>query len=117
MGVMQRALLRSATRRASIACLASLACIVLQGCRMSAPPTTSLHLHATDGTPLRARVTIDDQPLGTLDFIQKRGVAMPPGKHRITIEADGYLPWDSEVDAGPSGGVVPLDVTLVPIPD
>ncbi len=87
------------------------------GCfRNAAPPTTSLRLEAA-AVPKSAKVTVDDQPIGSLDFVIKRGVALPPGKHRITVEAPGYLPWDAEVDVGEHGGLVKLDVKLVPIPD
>jgi hypothetical protein len=86
-------------------------------CGGATPPTTSLRLLTAKGAPASARVTIDDEPVGSLRFVSERGVAMPPGKHRITIEAEGYLPWDAEVDAGDKGGMVKLDVTLVKVPD
>ena len=94
-----------------------LAVVLSLGCwRSGAPPTTSLRLEA-QAAPKSAKVTVDDQPIGSLDFVIKRGVALPPGKHRITVEAPGYLPWDAEVDAGETGGLVKLEVKLVPIPD
>lgn len=89
----------------------------LFSCAPTKPPTTSLRLHPAKTSPVWAKVTIDDQPLGSLRFITEHGVAMPPGKHRITIEADGYLPWDKEVDAGDHGGLIRLDVELVKVPD
>ncbi len=91
--------------------------LALGGCTPAKPPTTSLRLSPGEGAPNTARVVVDDQPIGRLDFVVKRGVALPPGKHRITIEADGYLPWDQEVDAGESGGLIQLDVKLVKRPD
>ncbi len=87
------------------------------GCAPSVPPSTSLRLAPVDGAPRDARVVIDDQELGPLWYVTEHGVAMPPGKHRISIEAQGYLPWDREVDAGPSGGLLKLDVKLVKRPD
>ena len=42
---------------------------------------------------------------------------VPLAHATITIEADGYLPWDQEVDAGDSGGLIKLDVKLVKRPD
>lgn len=62
-----------------------------------------------------ASVTIDDQYLGSLAYVTKRGVAMPPGKHRVTVEKPGYFPWDKEIEA--TEQPVNLDVQLVPIPD
>lgn len=92
--------------------------LLVGGCvRQSTPPTTSLRLAPAAGAPVMARVTIDDLPLGSLRYITEHGVALPPGKHRVTIEAEGYLPWDAEVDAGPDGGLVRVPVTLVKVPE
>ena len=91
--------------------LASLACAP------SKPPTTSLRLTPAADAPKRAKVTVDDQPLGSLEFVLKHGVALPPGKHRMSIEAEGYLPYDVEIEAGDNGGVIKLDVKLIKTPD
>ena len=47
--------------------------------------------------------------------VQARGVALPPGRHRITVERSGYFPWDAVVEA--KDEPVSLQVTLVPVPD
>jgi hypothetical protein len=91
--------------------------VVLAACSPAKPPTTSLRLAMLEDAPKNAKVTVDDQPIGSLAFVSKRGVALPPGKHRMTIEADGYLPWDAEIDAGEKGGLIKLDVKLVKKPD
>ena len=62
-----------------------------------------------------AQVTIDDQMIGPLGFVSVRGVALPPGRHRITVEKDGYFPWDTVVEAKEQP--IQLNVVLVPIPD
>lgn len=67
------------------------------------------------GQPPQATVTIDDQPIGPLEMVQKRGIALPAGPHRITVEAPGYLPMDRIVNADDKPIV--LDVALVPIPE
>jgi hypothetical protein len=67
------------------------------------------------GTPPHATVTIDDEPVGTLSHVASRGVALPPGRHRISVEAPGYFPWDREVDA--KSAPVRLSVTLAPLPE
>ena len=83
------------------------------GCAPARSPTTSLKLSG----PVRdALVTIDDQPLGSLAFVARRGVALKNGRHRITITRDGYLPWDRWVEAaGPQP--LPLAVSMTRIPD
>lgn len=67
------------------------------------------------GGPPGATVTIDDRMVGRLDVVATRGVALPPGKHRVSVEAEGFIPWDQEIEA--TEAPVVLDVKLEPIPD
>ena len=69
------------------------------------------------GSPLDARVTVDDQIVGTLDMVQARGVAMPPGQHRVSVEHEGFFPFDTIVDAKEGEKVVRIEAKLVPVPD
>jgi hypothetical protein len=69
------------------------------------------------GGPPNASVTVDDTFVGSLDVVSKRGVALPPGTHRVSVEAPGHLPWDKVIEAKEGEGPVNLDVKLVPIPD
>jgi hypothetical protein len=78
----------------------------------SAPHTVSLRVQ---GNVPDAQVTIDDQAVGVLAFVASRGVALPPGRHRITVEKAGYFPWDALVEA--TREPVHLQIALVPIPD
>jgi hypothetical protein len=87
----------------------------LAGCQFHTEPiTTSLRM---SGSPPDARVTVDDQHLGALAFVQQRGVALPPGRHRITVEKAGYFPWDRVVVAEEGMEPIRLAVTLEKIPD
>jgi hypothetical protein len=81
-------------------------------CAPAAPPTVSLRMRGAVGD---ASVTIDDEYVGALAFVAKRGVALPPGTHRITVERIGYFPWDRLVEAREAP--IQLDVALVKIPD
>ena len=45
------------------------------------------------------------------------GVALPPGKHQITVEKTGFFPWDRMVEAHEGDPPIRLDVALVKIPD
>ena len=76
--------------------------------------TTSLRVK---GAELDASVTVDDRYLGPLAYVAKRGVALPPGTHRITVEKTGYFPWDKLVLAHDGDPPISLDVRLVKIPD
>lgn len=78
------------------------------------PRTISLRMA---GSPPNASVTIDDQFVGSLDVVAARGVALPPGQHRITVEAAGFFPFDTIVEAKESSGPVRVEAKLTPIPD
>lgn len=86
--------------------------LVEAACTPMASQTVSLRMK---GTPRDASVTIDDQYVGALAYVAARGVALPPGKHRITVEKTGYFPWDREIEAAEAP--IHLDVVLTQIPD
>jgi hypothetical protein len=69
------------------------------------------------GSPPNATVTIDDIFVGRLEMVASRGVAVPLGTHRLSVEAPGYLPWDRVVEAKDGTGPLRLDVRLMPIPE
>ena len=91
--------------------LALAALALASGCQII-PPTTSLRVK---GSPADASVTIDDQYLGALGFVAAHGVALPPGKHRITVAKVGFFPWDRLVEAKEEP--IHLDIVLTRIPD
>ncbi len=69
------------------------------------------------GAPNDARVTVDDQIVGTLDMVEARGVSLPVGSHRVSVEAPGYFPFDSIVEAKEGEKSVVLDAKLTRVPD
>lgn len=83
-------------------------------CMPREPRTVSLRVRG--GVP-DASVTIDDMYVGSLATVSHRGVALPPGKHRITVERAGYFPWDQLVEAKEGDAPIHLNVSLTPIPD
>jgi len=102
------------TRTKLAGALLSGACLFAAACVPAKPPTVSLRMQGELGD---ASVTIDDMYIGALAFVQKRGVAMPVGEHRITVEKPGYFPWDRLVEAKEGDPPVRLEVELVKIPD
>ncbi len=66
-------------------------------------------------TPRDASVYIDEQFVGFLGVVAVRGVRLPEGEHRISVEKVGYFPWDQLVvsDRKP----ISLTVELRKIPD
>lgn len=89
-------------------------CLGLAACAPPRVPTVSLRVK---GNVRDAHVTIDDQYLGAFAYVAKKGVALPPGQHRITVEKTGYFPWDKVVVANEGDPPIKLDVILVEIPD
>jgi hypothetical protein len=69
------------------------------------------------GAPADATVVVDEESLGTLDFVAAHGVALPPGTHYVTVRAPGYFPLDRAVEAKPGDPPIQLDATLTPVPD
>ncbi len=96
--------------------LCGLAVVGLSACAggQEGPRTVSLRMQ---GKPETATVTIDDQWLGPLARITRYGVALPPGQHRITVEAPGFFPWDRLVEVKDGDPPVKFDVALVPVPE
>lgn len=103
--------LASAVTRAAVAVIAA---GILGGCA-GALQTTSLRVKGAPQAPRDASVTIDDQYVGALAFVAARGVALPEGKHRVTVEKAGYFPWDRVVEARHQP--IYLEVELTRIPD
>jgi len=78
------------------------------------PQTVSLRVH---GDVPGAKVRIDDRYLGSFARVKRRGVALPPGKHRISVERNGYFPWDGLIEVEEGDPPVHLEVELRKIPD
>jgi hypothetical protein len=87
----------------------------LTGCQPSVTPAVPLKLVKAAASPRDASVSIDEEYVGPLGIVAARGVRLPIGEHRITVEKEGYFPWDRLVvsDRDP----ITLEVVLVPIPD
>ena len=75
----------------------------------------SLSVARAADTPRDASVYIDEQFVGFLGVVAARGVRLPEGEHRISVEKVGYFPWDRLVvsDRKP----INLTVTLRKIPE
>ena len=95
--------------------LALLFVLSVSSCQTGERPAVSLSLERSAKSPSDAAVTIDEEYIGPLGYVAARGVRLPAGKHRITVEKHGYFPWDRLVEAGTAP--VHFDVTLEPIPD
>jgi len=95
--------------------LVSLAGWWLPGCAAAPRAAVRLSVARSPDTPKDASVYIDEQFVGFLGVVAARGVRLPEGEHRITVEKAGYFPWDRLVlsDRNP----IALNVELRRIPD
>jgi hypothetical protein len=68
-------------------------CAVFVACQVE---RAAVHLNVAraDDTPRDASVYIDEQFVGFLGVVSARGVRLPEGEHRVTVERAGYFPWD-----------------------
>ena len=93
---------------------AFVSCALLGACQ---PQRAAVHLSVARAaaTPRDASVYIDEEFVGYLGVVAARGVRLPEGDHRISVEKVGYFPWDRLVvsDRQP----LHLTVELRKIPD
>jgi hypothetical protein len=113
------ALLRRATPYVALTAAAALALLLILSLTSCEPgvgrPAVSLSLAREAKSPRDAAVSIDEEYIGPLGYVAARGVRLPIGKHRITVEKPGYFPWDRLVEA--DRDAIHLDIQLEPIPD
>ena len=69
------------------------------------------------GGPDDALVHIDDRYIGLLGRLEKRGIALPVGSHRVTVEQVGYFPHDVLIEVREGQPPPPVVVELELIPD
>jgi hypothetical protein len=111
---MNRPHARRAWRTVAIAAVGAAIMTLASACQILPNSAQTVSLRVQGNVP-DAQVTIDDIPIGALNYVAAHGVALPPGKHRVTVERTGYFPWDAVLQADDEP--IHLDVKLVPIPD
>lgn len=91
-----------------------LAALGVVGCQAQRA-AVRLSLERAAASPRDASVYIDEQFVGFLGVVAARGVRLPEGEHRISVEKVGYFPWDQLVvsDRKP----ILLKVELRKVPD
>lgn len=97
------------------AALAILAMPLVTACIQEPRAAVSLHVVRARGTPADASVTIDEEYVGPLGWVAARGVRLPVGEHRISIERGGYFAEDVLVVADRKP--IKIEAKLVPIPE
>jgi hypothetical protein len=90
--------------------------LTLAACRTGVGrAAVSLRFVRPKETPKDAGVWIDEEFIGPLTYVAAYGVRLPVGEHRITVQKQGYFPWDRLVVA--DRDPITLEVVLQPIPD
>src|SRR5262245_34208222 len=83
----------------SLLIAAACAAVCVAACSQGVRAAVTLTLGRPRGTPSDASVIIDEQYIGPLDYVAAHGVRLPLGEHRITVEKQGYFPWDRLVES------------------
>ena len=99
----------------TLAFVAAIALALVTGCGPAVTPAVTLRVERAPTTPKDASVTIDEQYIGPLSVVAARGVRIPLGQHRISVEKNGYFPFDAIVTSDRDD--VLLKVNLEPVPD
>lgn len=96
--------------------LLGLAALALVGCAGASGqvrgPTGGIKLRCA---PADATVYVDDEYRGSCTLFARRALPLPPGDHRLQVDASGHFPYYAEVNT--SGIVQTLEVELVVRPD
>lgn len=103
------------TRRLAGLTLAVIVGSAASGCIPEPRAAVSLKVVRADKTPSDASLSIDEEYVGPLGWVAARGVRLPIGEHRITVEKEGYFPVDLLVVADRKP--VRVRIKLVPVPD
>jgi PEGA domain len=86
------------------------------GCAtMGLRAAVSMKVEKTADTPRDALVYIDGQYVAPLGTVVKRGVRVPEGEHRVSVEKNGYYPFDAIIVSRREP--IFLKVELVELPD
>jgi hypothetical protein len=93
----------------------AIAVALLSGCAGDVKAAVSLKVQRSPETPRDASVIIDEQYIGPLGIVAAHGVRLPVGEHRISVEKNGFFPFDRLVRADRDD--ILLNVVLEPVPD
>ncbi len=103
-------------KRASFVLAAMLSLSAPAGCAQNVGrAAVSLSVRLSQRSPGDASVFIDEEYVGPLGYVAAHGVRLPVGEHRVTVQKDGFFPYDRRIVA--DRDALALDVDLTPIPD
>ncbi len=80
--------------------LRALACLLLvTSCLPNLRAAVDMRIVPARGTPGDASVIIDEELIGPLFWVAANNIRLPVGEHRITVQKEGYFPWDRMISA------------------
>ncbi len=88
---------------------------LIGGCMPGLRAAVDMRIVPGPRTPRDASVIIDEELIGPLYWVAANRIRLPEGEHRITVQREGYFPWDHIVKADREP--IRLTVTLEPVPD
>ncbi len=90
--------------------------VTVSGCAAmnAGPAAVSMRMKRTEDTPKDASVYIDEEYVAPLYVVQSHGVRLPIGEHRITVQKEGYFPYDELVKANRKDIFLEVDLAAVP---
>jgi hypothetical protein len=100
--------------RGAALCGALLAALVGGGSCQAPRVAVRLSVERAAASPRDASVYIDEQFVGFLGVVAARGVRLPEGEHRVTVEKVGYFPWDQLVVSDRKPIVLKVELRKVP---
>jgi hypothetical protein len=90
---------------------AILGALLTSGC--PSQPTVLLRF---SGEPVDALVTVNDRYIGKLGRLSRRGIKLPPGQYRVTVEQTGYFSFDRLLQVDEDSAIT-VAVELTEVPD
>ena len=105
----------SLARERNLLCTLLLTAVLGMSCGPNLRGAVSLRVNISQAAPSDASVMIDEEYIAPLAYVAAHGVRLPEGEHRISVQKDGYFPWDKLVVAGRDP--ITLNVEMVRIPD
>jgi hypothetical protein len=87
----------------TVMALALASCATSRGARSGAQITTAYRFECA---PQDATLIVDEQNQGQCVLWQRRALGLGPGAHRLRVEREGFLPYESEISGqGPRGTI------------
>jgi len=114
LGVVNEARRLTSSRLRVLACGLLGAGLALGCATMGLRSAVPMKVERPEGTPKDALVYVDEQYVGTLELVAKNGMRIPEGEHRLSVEKNGYYPFDTIIVSDRDPIVVRVELLKLP---